>query len=86
MINYPRPSPAFPYCKQRKARRGLGTRLVIDYTVAISRKFAYNCGGRSRILKRGVPIGDNIGMFTKYHKLTLISPVLFFRIAAAKLS
>ena len=27
MINYTRPSPTFPYCKRRKAGRGLGTRL-----------------------------------------------------------
>ena len=26
-IKYTRPSPAFPYCKQRKAGQGLGTRL-----------------------------------------------------------
>ena len=26
-INYTRPSPTFPYCKQRKAGRGLGTRI-----------------------------------------------------------
>ena len=29
VINYPRPSPAFPYCKLWKAGRGLGTRLVL---------------------------------------------------------
>ena len=29
VINYPRPSPAFPYCKRQKAGRSLGTRLVI---------------------------------------------------------
>ena len=33
VINYPRPSPAFPYCKRRKAGRGLGTRLANNSTV-----------------------------------------------------
>ena len=28
VINYSRPSPAFPYCKRWKAGRGLGMRLV----------------------------------------------------------
>ena len=28
VINYSRPSPAFPYWKRRKAGRGLGTRLI----------------------------------------------------------
>ena len=29
-INYSRPSPVFPYCKQWKAGQGLGTRLGFD--------------------------------------------------------
>ena len=31
VINYSRPSPAFPYWKRRKAGRGLGTRLSYSY-------------------------------------------------------
>ena len=31
VINYSRPSTAFPYCKRWKAGRGLGTRLSTDY-------------------------------------------------------
>ena len=31
VIKYSRPSTAFPYCKRRKAGRGLGTRLVFAY-------------------------------------------------------
>ena len=31
VINYSRPSPAFPYLKRRKTGRGLGTRLLLIY-------------------------------------------------------
>ena len=33
MINYTRPSPTFPYCKRRKAGRGLGTRLELTSAI-----------------------------------------------------
>ena len=35
VINYSRPSPAFPYWKRRKAGRGLGTRLICSSTLCI---------------------------------------------------
>ena len=35
IINYSRPSPAFPYWKRRKTGRGLGTRLDVDWSLGV---------------------------------------------------
>ena len=37
VINYSRPSPAFPYWKRRKAGRGLGTRLFLTRVAKITK-------------------------------------------------
>ena len=60
-----RPSTAFPYCKWRKAGRGLGTRLctpcsIIFYVVGWNRRYLCNLGGSAVFIPQMSSSGENL--------------------------